>query len=298
MYLIYCYINKINNKKYIGLTKRSLEQRERNHISEAYNKNSDKYNTPFKSAIRKYGIENFNKTILDYADTLEDANKKEKYYIKKYNTYCYKKGGYGYNATEGGDGVKKHHKNIVQLSKIDGTLIKTYSSISEAEKELNIGHISECLYKRIPSIGGFCWMYESEYINMNANEIFDYIQIINHRIVQLTKEKELVKIWDSALAASKELNFKDNLIIKVCHGERKSHKNFIWRKYEDFVNNIDPIPKKYKIYKYDENILIKEYNTLQEAGNDNNIIPQVLGRHINTNKKYLNYYWYKKEVSM
>ena len=53
MYLIYCYTNKINNKKYIGITRRTLEQREKNHISEAYNYNSPKYHTPFKCAIRK-----------------------------------------------------------------------------------------------------------------------------------------------------------------------------------------------------------------------------------------------------
>lgn len=35
MYLIYCYTNKTNYKKYIGITSRSIEEREANHIYES-----------------------------------------------------------------------------------------------------------------------------------------------------------------------------------------------------------------------------------------------------------------------
>lgn len=91
---VYCYINKINNKKYIGITKRSLDAREINHVSEAYNIKSEKYNTPFKIAIRKYGINNFTRELLEEVETLEEANEREKLYkkdltntiVKEYNT--------------------------------------------------------------------------------------------------------------------------------------------------------------------------------------------------------------------
>ena len=294
MYLIYCYCNKQNLKKYIGITRRTLEQRELNHISEAYNPNCLKYNTPFKCAIRKYSIDEFDKMIIDYADNLEEANKKEKYYIEKYNTYCYKKNGWGYNATEGGDGVKRHYRNIVQLDKNNGNLINIFESVSDAENILNIGHISECLYKKIPSTGGYCWMFEDEYKTKTPKEIFDYIQIINNRIVQLTKDFKLVKIWDSALEASKILNCQDSLIISVCKGKRQSHNGFIWRFYEDYILNKIPIYNKKKIFQYDlNNELLKVFDTLQEISKEYNIIPQVLGRHINTEKEYIGYYWYK-----
>ena len=298
-YIIYCYCNKINLKKYIGITKRTLEQRELNHVSEAYNVNCLKYNTPFKCAIRKYGIKNFDKIIIDYAQNIDEANEKEKFYIKKYNTYCYKKDGWGYNATEGGDGVKRHYRNILQLDKNNGNVINVFNSVSDAESTLNIkGHISECINKKIPTVGGYCWMYEDEYKNMDKHKIFDYIQIINNRIVQMTKNNQLIQIWDTALEASKVLNCQDSLIIQVCNGKRKSHNGYIWRYYSDYINNINPIYKKSKIFKYDKDVFVKEYKTLKQAGEDNHIIPQVLGRHINSGKEYMGYYWYKKECEL
>lgn len=298
MYLIYCYTNKINNKKYIGITRRTLEQREKNHISEAYNYNSPKYHTPFKCAIRKYGIDNFDKVILDTAIDIEEANKKEKQYIEKYRTYCYGKNNWGYNATKGGDGVARMYRKIVQLNKNDGKLIKIFETISEAEAELNISHISECLHNKIPSIGGYCWMYLEQYKTMDQKNIFDYIQIKNNRIVQLSKEGRLIKIWNSALEASKELKCHEPLIIKVCKGSRKTHNNFCWKFYSDYIYNINPKPVKIKICQYDDqNKILNIYNSIKEAALANNIIPQVLGRHIDTNKIYKDSYWYRKEVS-
>ena len=75
--IVYCYTNKINNKKYIGITSRSLEEREQNHLYEAYNKNSLTYNVPFKRAIRKYGIESFKKRYYAIVTLLKKLVKKK-----------------------------------------------------------------------------------------------------------------------------------------------------------------------------------------------------------------------------
>ena len=60
---IYLYINQINNKKYVGQAK-DFNKRHREHINESKRKCSKEYNLPFHSAIRKYGIENFDIIIL------------------------------------------------------------------------------------------------------------------------------------------------------------------------------------------------------------------------------------------
>ena len=62
---IYMYINKINNKKYVGQTK-CFERRHKDHITQSYNCDIEcyAYNVPFHRAIRKYGIENFEIKIL------------------------------------------------------------------------------------------------------------------------------------------------------------------------------------------------------------------------------------------
>lgn len=59
-------------------------------------------------AFQKYGIENFNKEILEECETLEDLNEREKYWIGFYNSTDRK---IGYNIALGGNGgdiISKH----------------------------------------------------------------------------------------------------------------------------------------------------------------------------------------------
>lgn len=62
----------------------------------SYNENKE-FSSPFYSALRKYGKENFYFEILEECQ-IKDLNEKEKYWIQYYDTFHN-----GYNATEGGD---------------------------------------------------------------------------------------------------------------------------------------------------------------------------------------------------
>lgn len=95
---IYCITNKINNKKYIGLTTKTIEHRWKEHIAAANSTQSSK-DFALHRAIRKYGIDNFIVEEIDTAKTEEELKYKESYYIGKYNTF----GSNGYNMTYGGD---------------------------------------------------------------------------------------------------------------------------------------------------------------------------------------------------
>ena len=53
------------------------------------------------------------------------------------------------------------------------------------------------------------------------------------RVVQYDKQGNLIKIWDYAKQASKELNIDVASIIKCCKGKNKSCGGFIWRYYEE-----------------------------------------------------------------
>ena len=108
--VIYCYTNKINNKKYIGQTSKKLIDRHKQHLKESKNKNRKYYNIPFHKAIRKYGIKNFKLEILHFAQSKEELNYFEIFYIKYYNSYA--KYELGYNVASGGHNGMK---NIIGL---------------------------------------------------------------------------------------------------------------------------------------------------------------------------------------
>ena len=94
---IYCITNILNQKKYIGKTTKTVEQRFKEHCNDSKRKRCEK--RPLYNAMNKYGINNFIVETLKECDN-DKLEKYEQYYIKKFNTY----GHTGYNATKGGDG--------------------------------------------------------------------------------------------------------------------------------------------------------------------------------------------------
>ena len=88
-YFVYLTINNINQKKYIG---------------KHYGEETDNYlgsGTLLIQAINKYGAENFSRSILQFADSEEEAFSLEKEYINKYNAINSRE---FYNLHEGGRG--------------------------------------------------------------------------------------------------------------------------------------------------------------------------------------------------
>lgn len=93
---IYRVYNKLNGHSYIGQSVDIYKRFNSHHISDYKNKNSGCYNTKFYLALRKYGLEAFEIEVLELCSE-KDLDKKEIYYISKYNSYHQ-----GYNSTEGG----------------------------------------------------------------------------------------------------------------------------------------------------------------------------------------------------
>lgn len=98
MYCIYLHRNKANGLVYVGQTKYGNNPNKRWQNGTGYEKN-----TRFFSDIVKYGWDNFDHIILDYCFTQEDANIKEKSYIKLFNA---NNPSNGYNLTQGGSNIK------------------------------------------------------------------------------------------------------------------------------------------------------------------------------------------------
>lgn len=96
---IYCIDNLLNGKMYIGqTTQKDVSIRLRQHLSKARN------GVPgaLYNAIRKYGEYSFTIRVLDTADTIDELNSKECFWIKFYSTMCPN----GYNLVEGGKNRK------------------------------------------------------------------------------------------------------------------------------------------------------------------------------------------------
>ena len=89
---IYKITNLINGKIYIGQHKYSKPELDTNYIASGILINE---------SIKKYGLKNFNKELIDTANNLEELNQKEIYYINLFNS----KAPNGYNLTNGGDGM-------------------------------------------------------------------------------------------------------------------------------------------------------------------------------------------------
>lgn len=95
---IYKIENLINGSCYIGQSI-NIYKRWQDEKEAAFNPKHGAYNYPLSCAFRKYGIENFSFNILEECKR-EDLNKKEIYWIARYNSY-----NNGYNQTPGGDTV-------------------------------------------------------------------------------------------------------------------------------------------------------------------------------------------------
>lgn len=127
---VYVHINKINGKKYIGIS-HDLKTRWKPW----------EYNgcTAFYNAIQKYGWENFDHIVLMNGLTKDMADEIEKELIKKYQT---RKKANGYNIATGGwltglFGDSIHNSKQIHQYDLNGIYIQSFDSMSEASILIN-----------------------------------------------------------------------------------------------------------------------------------------------------------------
>ena len=131
-YTIYKITNKINNKFYIGM-------HQTKKLDDGYMGSGKR----LKLAIKKYGIENFNKEILHIFDNEEDMKNKEKELVildeMSYNLCEGGKGGFGYLNRSGlnTSGVKnRNYKEISRKVSITKK-INQYSHSKETRQKIS-----------------------------------------------------------------------------------------------------------------------------------------------------------------
>ena len=152
---IYKITNIQNNKIYIGQTIRPVKDRFNRHINDALNNIID---THFARAIRKYGKENFNIEIIDCAQSQEELNKKEQYWIQFYNSVKE-----GYNETDamnkcGGNTYQSKTEKEMEIikEKIRKTKVGGKNPMAKKIKRINIITGEVDIYETVISCAQAC----------------------------------------------------------------------------------------------------------------------------------------------
>jgi hypothetical protein len=165
---IYCIENKLDGKKYIGKSSRSMGARWREHIKHAMlGKKSKLY-----EAMRTDGFVNFSFNIIEQKFcTSQELDDLEVLYIQKYDSHIN-----GYNSDVGGTGRKRADRDITKISSIAGVshgrksvigtclstgVETTYNSLNDAAKAVG-GYgskISNCARGTAKTAYGHTWRW-------------------------------------------------------------------------------------------------------------------------------------------
>jgi group I intron endonuclease len=271
---VYIYTNKVNSKVYIGQTI-NLYNRKIQH------KNA-KDNLPFHCAIRKYGLYNFDysvlKTIVTYnhEDLFFLMNFWEKFYIKEYKSNDRR---FGYNIESGGNNTPKSEETKEKFKK------------------------NHCNFK-----GKNHPQWGTHLSNERKQKLREYHSI---PIVQLSLDGDFIKEWTSSTEASFSLGFGRSGIISICKcakGEMLTYKGFIFIRKKDYTLKAiqERIKLKHKphnckpVYQYTkEGTFIKKWNTRKEAEVYYNASESTIYHSIKGNYVSLGYRWsYNKVIKL
>ena len=206
---IYKITNKVNNKIYIGQTVQPVEDRWRQHISDAFKENdNDKYAIHY--ALKKYGVDNFSFEIIEEIPSLQ-LNERETYWIKELKShYSF---GQGYNMTWGGEG-----RQIANTEAIKECWDKGYT-ITQISQELNYSKPTVSLHLKL--------------LGISAEEIYTrYIQYnskyFSKTVYQYDLNGNFIKEWASLTQIQNELGYYKSEICNCINGKARSGYGYLW----------------------------------------------------------------------
>lgn len=233
--IIYKAVNKINGNTYIGKTVNTLNYRKSGHINAALKRNN---NTYFHKAIRKYGKENFEWSVIQTCITENHLNLAEQAYIELYKI----KGIKLYNMTEGGEGTvgfkpsKETRKNMSKRTSGEnnpmygkkghlapsfgkpGTMLGKNQSDESKEKirQALIGRVFSEKHRKKLSLSGI-----EKHKGKNHSKSKKVYQIdIN--------TNEIIKTWDCLREAARDLNVSHANLSRACNNPKKISNGFRW----------------------------------------------------------------------
>ena len=216
--LIYCATNKVNNKRYVGKTTKSFEERKKEHLKQTKYK---KYH--FYRSIKKYGEESFTWEILqdNIPNFLLDTC--ETYWIDYFDTF-YR----GYNSTTGGEGGLVSEETKKKISEAQ-TGQKNHM-FGKKNIFLSRTGIEHHRYGKASPMKGRKHSEKTKKIMSESNIRFWYgktFSFEHKNKLSIKKQKAIIciennTIYKSIKEASDKLNLKHSSISRVCLGKRKT----------------------------------------------------------------------------
>jgi len=256
----------IENVRYVGKTKRTIEDRYKQHL-----RDSNKYSTPICNWIRKLQIENVLPEVIKI-DECDENNWRE---CEKKHITQYRQFGRLLNVSDGGDGIEDESRWVVVYQYDEfGKFINKHDSIASAGREMNItpnsihAAIDQNLSK---SSCGYYWFSSKEKANG-----FDFNRPRQRYTPVLAYDLNgnFVDKFNTISEASSKLKIRKPNIIRSLSSNNKHYAGELFWFYENNLpNKILPFsrkkPRKHNLRAVSqftkEGVFIQDYISIRKA---------------------------------
>lgn len=194
---VYITKNLINGKLYVG--QKSFTPDWKKYLGSG---------TALKLAIKKYGKQNFKKTILCYAENEEELNQLEYFYIKLFSAETSEN---FYNILGGYSNCPEAHRKLQGIQRVCLNTKEIFNSATEAALKYNLDPSSireccnkdKCLYCGEINNKRLVWCNYSDFLKMSDSEIKNklelaYTETRSKKVYCITLNKEFKSISDAA----------------------------------------------------------------------------------------------------
>jgi len=258
IYYLHDPLDSTFNPRYVGITRRSLDKRLKEHI-EISKRVKQRYKLIWIRKLLSEGRTPIINILEELVCTEKEALEKENWYIKNLVNQGYKLTNCSSLNKESTKLVGKYNRNIpvIAIYKTTGKIYKNYNSIKECAKDLNLSpnFISACA-KGKKKTKDYIIVKEKDFKPEKNYKIEDFDRRGFSKKTYLKKKRKLVerakkvnsiciKYYDlnnsylgkfkSQQEAARKLSLHQSNINKVLSGKRSHTGNFIFKYCEDIV---------------------------------------------------------------
>lgn len=227
--IIYKATNLQNQKVYIGQTTQSLAERIYHHYYRADN-SPEITHTHFINAIRKYGKNNFEWEIIDRAETKDELDQKERYWIAFFDSI-----NTGYNIQAGGNSYDTEKFAMACGAKpfyayrVNGEFLGEFVNTKAFGRQFNIAdtHVLDILNEKYNSCNGIIAIRKDQFSEELLQEKLKKAkQSFRPFYAKQINTGEVMGPFNSQKECCAYLHFTSNHIGEVLKGQRKSQSGY------------------------------------------------------------------------